>query len=393
MRRTVFLLVVLPLLVPVAPVIAQATAPTTRQLSPEAAREAERAQLEATAKRLPQRRVDSLDQAIRFARAGPHLEAQNLLKDVEDETHLVIRGATGVITLRSIGGRIPGAAGDVPANYTFLQKDVTRERILYTTVSQTAGQLHVSRDKESDDGTQSVQLIQTSEDGAFSPDQPPVRLYVNRTNAAGEVVVNHKLDAPSFAQLCLDHPRVADEFLRPIFRDFGQDAAVLSPNTKAAWQVLAADFRPDDATAARVNEAANRFDSDDFQTREGALAALQEIGQPAALVLMRADRRGMSPEKSGGIDAFLAQYLPLPADEAARLRGDPNFLLDTLAVDDPTLRRLAWNRLKSVANPTVQFDPDADPAQRTAAIAKLRAAVSVTSSPATQPAIRTNDGR
>jgi hypothetical protein len=213
-----------------------------------------------------------------------------------------------------------------------------------------------------------------------------VKLYISRRNSTDDKAeVELTLTAPTFAQLVLDHPREVDEFVRPILRDFGQEAAVFAPDPKAAWQVLADDATLDPAIVERVNAAALKLDAESFRDREAALTALQEIGQPAALVLMKADRHAMSPEKQSNVDTFLAPYLPLAADEARRLRDDPHFLLDCQSLDDATLRALAWKRFKSAANPKLQYEPHADAATRAASLSRLRASLR-RHTPATAPA-------
>ena len=121
----------------------------------------------------------------------------------------------------------------------------------------------------------------------------------------------------------------------------------------------------------KVNALVTKLDAESYEDRRTALAGLREIGQPAAVILMCADRAAMSPEKQGSVDEFLAPYVQLTADEATAMRDDPAFLLDVLASDDVELRKLAWARLKTTTNTDINFDPRGENSERQAAIDRL----------------------
>ena len=128
-----------------------------------------------------------------------------------------------------------------------------------------------------------------------------------------------------------------------------------------------------------------KFDSDNFQERQDAADELQKIGEPAAVVLARADRSKFSPEQSSGADTFLASYLALSAADVARLHDNPDFLLDCLYSDDEQLRRLAVARLESLAGHKLGLDPAAPSDVRTAAVERAREQLAA---PVTQPTTR-----
>lgn len=352
------------------------THPATTQLSPEDEKKLEMVKLEAEVAGLPRREFDSIEQAIQFRRQRDQLVATCAVSDNDALTRLLVRGAKGVLTLQFLG-EPPPAESNEPRNFQFKQDDLTGPGSLrvITELSWTAGKLTLAHSVETDDSLFTVQLIQ--DPPSTDPSEPATKLYVNIHNDASEKpLVDLKLEATTFAQLCIDHPAEVEAYVRPILRDFKQDAAVFAPDPKAAWQVFIDDYAPDAATVERVNAVAKRLDAEDFRDREAALAALADIGQPAALVLMKADRSSMSPEKQSSVDTFLAPYLPLGAEEVKRLRESRTFLLDALSLDDASLRSLAWKRLSAVANvPPTAFNPNAEEASRIAAIAKLRATI------------------
>jgi hypothetical protein len=362
------------------------TQPATTQLSPEEEARRERAALDAEVRELPTRRVDTVRDILRFKKQDDRLRAECILNDLEQHTfnRLVVADLPGVVTLRSGG---PDPVGDEPHDFMFLQRDLTKPGapMIQTTVSSVAGRLTIAREQESEKMFSSVQLIQDPAVPDPDPAEPPVRLYIAQDNKLTQQrQVDLKLNAMSFAQLYLQHPREVDQYLRPVLRDLRQEAAVYSPDTKAAWQVLAADATVDPQAAARVQQILSKLDAPNFQEREGAMAALQDMGQPAALVLMRTDRSKLSPDKQSGVDSFLAPFLPLSADDARRLGNDKTFLLNVLSADDPQLRKLAWARLQKLASPSVTFDPVADDATRATQLSKLRDALLEGSSPTTQ---------
>jgi len=344
--------------------------------------------LEAEAAGLPIRKFDSIDAVIRFSRKGDQLIVACTINDIDELTRLLVRGTPGMLKVRLLG-EAPPAELNEPRSFQFTQNDLTGPGSMnvVTDVSWAAGRLSVARGIEDERRLSNVQLLQAPPSTQLDPSEPAVKLYITRHNSEdGKPELDLKLQATTFTQLCLDHPREVDEYLRPIIRDFKQEAAVFAPDPKAAWQAFAEDAAPDAATIERVNAVAKKLDAEDFRDREAALNALQEIGQPAALVLMKADRKSMSPEKQSSVDTFLAPYLPLAADEARRVHDDPIFLLDCLSLDDVTLREVAWKRLVAVAHPKVQYDPRADDATRARAATELRE--SLHSRPTTTPSQR-----
>jgi hypothetical protein len=163
-----------------------------------------------------------------------------------------------------------------------------------------------------------------------------------------------------------------DQYLRPILRDFKQEAALFGVKPQVAWQVLGSDSAPDAALAQRVNKIVKQLDADSFRDRQAALAELKQIGQPAATILSRMDRARLSPQQSSAIESFLVEFAPLASDEMRGLSDDKGFLLDVLYNDDPALRRLALEHLSRLAGRTIALDPKLDASARADAIAKLR---------------------
>jgi hypothetical protein len=106
-------------------------------------------------------------------------------------------------------------------------------------------------------------------------------------------------------------------------------------------------------------------------------------------VLTRTSRAGMSEEQQTRIDALIAPYKPLADDEAAKLRADKFFLLDTLYCEEPQIRQWALKELGAVMGSPVGFDVNASLPQRKAAISRLRESLLRDSAtrPASAPAV------
>ena len=109
--------------------------------------------------------------------------------------------------------------------------------------------------------------------------------------------------------------------------------------------------------AKKIDAVLVKFDSDNFQDREQAAKDLAALGEPAALALRHADRKGWSIDRSSGVDAFLAQFQTMPQEQVAELRKAPIFLLDCLYSDDASIRSSAAKAMSERTGMTI--DPTA----------------------------------
>ena len=237
-------------------------------------------------------------------------------------------------------------------------------------------QAQVAREREGADSSTSVLFMQS----ALGDDPETVaslRVQV-LDDATGASRVDLDLKAPSFAAMRRDHPDEVRRWLGPVFADLGA-SAVLGAGGREAWQVLAADAPADAAVGRRVDAVLAGLDADDFAGREAARAELSELGEPAAVELMRRERAGTaeyaSAEQRGAVKAFLAEYRPLPADRADALRDDPTFLLDAMLAEDAALRGIAADRLRAVTGTPFEFDPSAEGDALRASVDRARAVV------------------
>ncbi len=235
-------------------------------------------------------------------------------------------------------------------------------------------------------------LIQQRTDaapGAAGPGQSPVQLNVNEfgDGVPGGMPRNFSIQAADFQTLLHEHSREAEEFIRPLFQQLGQEAA-LAPDGRVAWQVLADHWRPDPELAKKVRRLLPALNEIDFHARDKALTELQAMGMAGAAVLLHLERMGLSPEQNLMIDRTLAPFSQLPLRDAARLRSDTAFLVDCLYITDPDVRAAALDRLKQVTGKELSFDLNASDAARLAAISELRKqlAPKPAESPATAPA-------
>lgn len=215
-----------------------------------------------------------------------------------------------------------------------------------------------------------VQLMQKSDPNA--PDQVTLRAETSPDSGPGVPTTIPPIIASSFTALRTEHPLEFEQYVRPTFRALRQDPIVLGVDPRMAWQVLGDTVKPSGDIAAKVSSVLAQLNADDFAARAAAAKQLDSLGEPAALYLMSVDRSALTPEQKARCDKFLAGYRPLTEQQVRDFRGNVNFLLDCLYSDDPALRSAALDHLRAAVGHDVQFDLDAPPPQRVAAIAALR---------------------
>jgi WD40 repeat protein len=143
-----------------------------------------------------------------------------------------------------------------------------------------------------------------------------------------------------------------------------------------AWQVFPAAYRPPPKLADAVAREVEALGADDPRRREAAALTLRELGDEVVPLLRRLDPSTLSAEQRGRVAGLLRGRRRVPAAEAEALRADREFLLDCVAAGDAAVARAAVDRLRAVGagGAAIDVDPDAPPAARAAAVARLRAA-------------------
>jgi hypothetical protein len=238
----------------------------------------------------------------------------------------------------------------------FAHRDFTnpQEIFRHTMLFAHAGSVQLSMDLDGLVRSKSVSMIED-----MKPEDPDnaVRINVQVIDAVtDDVIGQYNVGAPSFRELRKRYPRETQEFVVPILRDL-QSQTILAPDPRIASQALQTQFKPDEALSKKIDAALAKFDSDKFQEREQAAKDLADLGQPAAMALSHADRKGWSLDRQSGVDAFLSQYKAMSDEELAKLRQEPIFLLDCLYSDDASIRAAAAKMMEKQAN--VKIDPDA----------------------------------
>jgi len=291
---------------------------------------------------------------------------------IEPGDELVIRPRIGrtersVVPIQGLPGQAVVAIGgdqpNTPEGATFVQfeySDFSRPDEVFrrTQLFASAASMQISRDVESLAGSSSVSMIQS-----YGSDDPGTacRLYVQVfAPISDDLQTKLSLTAPSFVELRKRYPREARQYLDPMLRDLQQASVLLAPDAKIANQVFGNESKPDAILTERINAATAKFDADDFKVRQSASKALDELGEPAALALRKADRTGWSIDRSNGVDAFLAKFDSKPPAETNQLKSDPAFLLDCLYSDDPSTRAGALVELGNIVGKPVSLAPDAD---------------------------------
>ncbi|MDQ3439407.1 MAG: hypothetical protein M3478_03555 [Planctomycetota bacterium] len=376
---------------------APATSPATTQSGKEQDLDpdAHRKERETFLKQMPVVRVESLRDVVSFALEKDDIVLRTSIPPT-DMSAVVVDGKPTLISVMTQAGDAAAPAAPAankgqyqPPVFQLDRHELTpRGGIAITNISAVAPRVSISRSSDGpNEPFHNVDFIQ--DDSAFLEEgDERVRFYVQVLNE-DETVVDLKLSAVNLAELRRTYPAETMRYLEPMFREFGQSGVLFQINAKAAWQVLGGTYAPPADVAKQVDAVLARLDADDAKVREAAAKELEQLGQPAALALMKRDRSKLSEEQLSRIETFLASYKPLSDDEAARMRNDPEFLLMALSSDEPDLATRALDRLREVAKQPIAFDGNATGAARFDAIATLRTQLlPATTQPATTQILR-----
>ncbi len=282
-----------------------------------------------------------------------------------------ITGTALVLVQRKNGDQ---AAGEVePFSFTLSITDYTTPKQTTSLVINSAyeqNQFSISRSLQFTDGRFN-QVILTQQHSPQSSGGGLLRLIVTDAKVAGAAPTQLNFEAPDFFSFLREHPQEANQYLRPLLREVGQES-VFAPEPMVAWQIFSDLWTPDPQVTKKVQHLLPRLDDENYRIRINALWKLHNLGTDGAAVMVHMDRTRLSPEQNMLIDRALVQYAQLPARDAARLRSDPAFLLDCLYSEDITIRRAALSRLNKIAKGNLPFDVTADAVTRARAVALLR---------------------
>lgn len=318
------------------------------------------------------------EQVIRFKRRGDGLAIETDLKVAHGIRQVRLRGLAGVAQVQ-VGRRPRGPAGPVP----FYEMEYRGPAgptggSVQTTVNASAGGVRVTRAHRLDNLHTTVRINQAAlaRRGGSEPRDNRVSFNVRVVTSANVVVDDLRLSAGSFDELLRRHAAPAAKYLAPVFRDFGQEAAVFGVDARVAWQLFPDAVEADEALASKVLSLVERLDGDDFRRRETATAELEALGGPAVLVLGELDREALTAEQNTRIDAFLAGYQRLDPAEVAALLDDPQFLLRCFTYCEvPPARAAAVRALERVLGRTPDLDPADDLPARARAADRVRDAL------------------
>lgn len=203
--------------------------------------------------------------------------------------------------------------------------------------------------------------------------RPSVQLMVTENgDLGGREALEVNLREVDFVTLRRRHERATDAYLRPILRELGQEA-VFAPDPQVARQVFPERWQPDETVAREVQRLLPALDAEHGPDREAASAEMAELGEAAALVLLRLDRAPLTAEQNTRIDVLLRRHALLRAADARRRRRDVSFLLDCLNSDDSITRAAGLDHLREAVSEPVEFDSELPVPARGGAVAALRA--------------------
>lgn len=311
-----------------------------------------------------------IEQVIRFTLRGDELALETDLRFLPGVRQVRLRGLEGIAEVQ-VGQRPRGPMRLVPFyDFTYRGPAEPAGGSVQTNVNAVAGRLRITRVHRLDDLHATVGLTQEAFARRGRPGARATRvtLTVRVVTSTKGAVEEFRLSAGSFEELLRRHAAAAAKYLAPVFRDFGQDAAVFGVDARVAWQLFPDAVEVDEATASRVLAVLERFNAPEFAQREAAAAELDAIGGPAVRVIGELDREALTAEQNTRIDAFLADYRQLDAAEVAGLLEEPGFLLRCFTYCEVEPARAAAARaLAEILALPLDLDPAADLPARIAA--------------------------
>lgn len=350
-------------------------APATTQATADNEAAEARTRREEELKDLPVVRVGSLREIVQFSIENDDIVVRTTVPPT-DISAVVVDGRPTLISVSTPLVDAPAPATErgklyQPAYFSVMRHEYPPSGgLAITQINVVVPRVAISKSAEGSGVFRNVDFIQSDDFLEESDDR--VRLYVQE-HRNDEPVVDLKLSAANVAELRRKYPAETMRYLEPIFREFGQSGVLFQVSPQAAWQVLGGTYSPPADVEKQVDAILIKLDADDAKQREAAAKELEQLGQPAALVLMKRDRAKMTEEQQARVEAFLAPYKPLSDDEAERMRNDVEFLLTALSVEEPEVAARALDRLTEVAKQPIAFDLKSAGAARADAIVKLRA--------------------
>jgi hypothetical protein len=315
---------------------------------------------------LPQLPPRSITQVIHFYVSQGLLSADwPMLAGGPVEGRFSVTGLPGLAKIACLGAQRPTPHMAPMFEYwDFTQPDqITR----HLQVLSSSEHLTVVQDSDNDNDTyyKSVSIVEN----LWESEPITFRVQIREN---GQEKIGLALSAATLSELRYRYPFECEEYLRPMMREFQQEAAVFSVDDRIAWQVMASDWIIPPDLAQRVQPLVEQLNSSDFSQREQAQASLHQIGEPAALFLHFADRKGWSAEQSARIRKFLAEFFVLTDDQVSKLTRNVDFLLDCLVNDDPALRAAALKHLDRVLGRQIEYKLDQPLEDRLQAVERLR---------------------
>jgi hypothetical protein len=182
--------------------------------------------------------------------------------------------------------------------------------------------------------------------------------------------------AADFWRLMLTEPRACREHLVPILeflRPNWQLAETAEQIQEALFQAACSSRKP---LRRRLQLLVDQLGSKDFRRRQAADRELRSFGQAAMPFFDEMDEAGLDAEQRLRIRriraALAVQEGDTPLRVAAWLIDDKSIWLALMNHEDPSRRALAATELGRVCGQAIDFDPLADPSQRSRQIARLR---------------------
>jgi hypothetical protein len=184
--------------------------------------------------------------------------------------------------------------------------------------------------------------------------------------------MEYAMAAPDLSRLRLRYPQDVRKYVVPVLEHLGAADALVPPaaDVYRAFPQIAADPK----VTTQVQELLAALDSVDPAERRRASAALEDLGRPGVLAILRMTQQDLSPQQRFALQSILAAHSNRPASPTVvdDARADVPFLVDCLDDPDLTVRTAALNAMETTLGHEVRFDPNLPREQRDVQSDRLR---------------------
>lgn len=291
--------------------------------------------------------------------------------------------SSGWMEFSVVAGRIT-VAGSRIGNYTTTSNTGGRKEQLSVNVRQ--GRFAISYRLDGPDEDFSVELIDGQQflirrvPGADSDltaveftqrSGEPLRLTIGMEPSA------HVFEGPSLWHLLIAHGELCEQHLVPLLELLRPDWQLMATARRAEEALLRLAVGRETPNRQRWQALVEQLASDRFSQREAADRQLRSVGPMVVAFLKQLPDDELDAEQQFRIRRIIRALAERQDDDAvgqvvAWLAVDPEIWLVLMQRPEESVRRLAGKQMEVVLGQSIQFDPEADEAERSEQIEQLR---------------------